>query len=394
MSESGDTPQRRRINVTTQVGEIPAGGRFNPQQFSRERTTPKPASMEDLAAAFAKAGQPAPQIRSAPDNTKRSGQAIKNTEIPEPPDPILSEREELTNVRVTGQIDSDNPFATREALPSNEIFYKYPELILAPLEVPQYAQLYKARKENDESALIDVIGAATNIDIRDLTVKDFRYLMYKLRIISSVRAPYKLSYTSIYGNRNEFSINTTNLSVKILQDVTAEEYESYLERGFTMPTMRDQEEFNGLQRRLGNTGEFLWSHAKYIAGSDVNNKITNLRELPKKLGILAADLFADIDYFANKFENYGVTESVDLTDKHFNASKAIEKLSTEIANTDQLLINQTLSVALVNNLVNRRKELVDDMARIEAEIANTGEAAPKRETIEFSIEIADFFPVI
>lgn len=403
-SNNANESPRRRISVTTEVAnDIPLlntednVNKFNPQQFSKLRLPPAPIkdktaaipektfTIEDIAAAFARAGQPAPKMRNI-------AEPPINKPAAEIPDAIPTEHDQLTNNRITTALPNDNPFASREILPSNSVFYDYPALSLAPLDVPQYARLYKARRENDESGLIDVVNAACSIDVRDLTVKDFRYLLYKLRTMSSLKAPYKLSYTSAYGNRNDFTVTSTNLQVGILQ-AKAAEYEDYLLRGFIMPTLRDQEEFNSLQRSLAIEGEFYWGYAKYVAGSDVKDKIANLQTLPLRLGILAADLFAEIDLFAKKFEDYGVTESVELLDKQFKAEPALIKLRADVANIDNML-NGTLEAGFVNSLITRREDLTTDITRIETELANKGEAAPKRETIEFSIAIADFFPAV
>lgn len=416
-NQQGDSPVRRRIHVESiqnpvtpeQLGIIredharrstpviepdnseEAPTNFNPRQdfVSRQRPNPNPpnrnkseVSMEDVAAAFAKAGQPV-RFNNPINKTNKAN----NLPLNELPDDDLPSPDEIMNEYRIHQSISDNPLAFREALPSNEVFYQHPALELRPFEVPEYAKLYRARSENDEGILVDTVDAVCSIDVRNLTVKDFRYLLYKLRTNSSLKAPYKLSYTSAYGNRCEYTLNNTNLDVKVLES-TAEEYAGWQAQGLTMPTLRDIEEYNAMSKRLGKEGEFLWSRAKYVKGRNVVDKINNLQKMPPDF------LFTEIEQFAAKFEAYGVTESVQLLDNKFEPKAALQKLRDDLAKIDSILENQSVAAVLADSLFTQRGVLVDDINRIERELQTTGEAAPKRETITFSIEIADFFPTL
>jgi hypothetical protein len=362
---------------------------FTRQQVNNSpRQPPRPSStdnnettMEDVAAAFARAGQPVSFRKSPPASTPAAN--LSPTQLA---DNLPSPDDVMHSYRIEKSLGG-NPLSFREALPSNEVFYQHSALELRPFEVPEYAKLYRAREENDEGILFDTVDTVCSVDVRDLTIKDFRYLLYKLRINSSLKAPYKLSYTSAYGNRCEYTVNNTNLAVKVLEE-TAEEYAEWQAQGLTMPTLRDIEEYNGLNKRLGKEGEFLWSRAKYITGRNVEDKIAKLQKLPPDF------LFTEIEQFAAKFEAYGVTESVQLQDNKFVPQEALQKLRLELARIDSILENQSVAVALANSLFAQRGVLTDDINRIEHELTTTGEAAPRSETITFSIEIADFFPTL
>jgi hypothetical protein len=355
--------------------------RFDPRTSTRPVINPTKPNLDDVAAAFAAAGQPM-QVKKVITNNSGGSNPPEFTR-----NRVVAPEVALNNPRIEQPI-SGNPLSFRAVLPSNEVFYQHQQLELRPLEVPEYAKLYRARAENDESLLIDTIDAVCSIDVRNLTPKDFRYLMYQIRINSALKSPYELSYTSIYGNRCKFTVNNTTLTTKVL-DATPEEYAEWQTKGLAMPTVRDLEEYNIIKSRLiGAEGEFLWSKAKYLRdGKNVEDKIRRLKAIPPNF------IFEEIEQFAKRFEDYGVIESVQLEDNQFNPELALSKLHTDLRLLERSLHNQSLSPTTVELMLERQTNLLAEINRLSAAI-DAGEAAPLRETIPFSIEIADFFPTI
>jgi len=409
-------PERRRIRVQhsgvinpaelAQVRQDHAASLNNPPRENPNQAPvdnpPEPRALDisELQAAFAKAGQAAPKFNrpTAPETareklpTAREELLSSTAETPVSELPSsgnsLQTATELHQHRVNGNI-APGRFTVREILPSNGVFYNYPELAIRPLSVPDYAKLYRARAETDETLFIDTIaGCVSGVDVRDLSLKDFRYLLYKIRLISTLKSPYQLSYTSMYGNRCTYTVTSTSLDVKILA-ATAEEYQAWQQRGFNIPTLRDYEEYNSMAVKLSQEDDWLWSRAKYIQGSSVEDKIRRLKqEFDPDI------LFTDLEEFVRKFEEYGVTESVELADNKFNAQEALKKLREDLRRIDLVLEAPTLPPATADGLLTRRSDVAEEIRRLETELANTGEATPKRETITFSLEIADFFPVL
>lgn len=385
-------PTRPQMRMPPRPGEPPAPTPNAPQNNPREN--PQAASVEDVVGALRRAGQKAAIIRDNAESA-RSGQVLQQAqteqeriELPEQ----IAPPQRQNNLRVLEPIDPNDPFASRESLPSNGVFYHIDDLTIAPLSVPAYAMLYKARRENNESGLIDVLCSACNVDLRELSLRDFRYLMYKIRILSSLKAPYNLTYTSLYGNRNSFSINDT-MAVKLLE-VDPEEYTRAQARGLVIPSLRDFEEFNSQRERLGDEGDFYWPRAQYCQGDSVEEKIHTLKTRSRQLGIRPADFLVEIDEFAAKFDDYGVIESVELADKLFEPQKAIEYFTNLLSDLDSILLSGAIDAGRFEQLTERRDSLRTELQRIQTELSNTGEAAPMRETILFSIEIADFFPIV
>jgi hypothetical protein len=403
------------MDITRADTEASAISTFNPRDINRitppNRQMPPPIpnpipapttqpappdaqekTMEDVMAAFAKAGQKATIISgpNRPVNPPINPEEDLGTTIAAPEE--LTDEIGLRNVRVEGAIEDTAENSFRVDLPSNGVFYNFNSIMVRPFDVPELAKLYRARQQRSQTLLIDCVAlVCEGIDVRDLTPRDFRYILYQLRINSFLRSPYRLTFTSFYGNRNEFTITESNLDVKLLQ-ASPEEYAEWQARGLSMFTVRDQEEYDNSRQRLGEDAEFYWSRAKYCPGANVAEKIKSFHKICKEHGI--DFMFHEIEQFNRKFEDYGVTETVELTDQHFNAQVALERLNAEILATGSLLRDTTLAVSVADAALERINLLQTEVNRINQEILTSGEATPRRETIEFSIEVADFFPSI
>jgi len=380
-------PPTNPNRIVPQVRQIPPNTPPPPTMQTPTKT------MDDVMAAFAKAGQKATIISDAPNkpvNPEIERDDLNNTTAV--PEGAGLADAHLNNLRVDEPFDNIDSNSFRVDLPSNGVFYDSGAIQIRPFDVPELAKLYRARQQRSQTLLIDCVDSVCDgIDVRNLTPRDFRYILYQLRINSFLRSPYRLSFTSFYGNRNEFTITESNLDVKLLQ-ATQEEYDEWRERGLVMFTVRDQEEYDNSRQKLGEDAEFYWSRAKYCPGNNVADKIKNFRKICKEHGI--DFMFHEVEEFNRKFEDYGVTETVELSDQHFDAKVALERLNAEVMATGALLRDTTLAVSVADAALERINLLQTDINRINTEILTSGEATPRRETIEFSIEVADFFPSI
>jgi hypothetical protein len=371
---SGDDAEMFEDNAPIQFNPRKMGASPIPEM---EMPQGKPtATMEDVTAAFARAGQ---KMKVEPQRRPRIN---PTPQVQESPPEV-----EFNTHRVTKPIGKIED-GYRVFLPSNNIFYEYPDLEMRQFDVPDLAVLFRAREEQDETLLIDAVAGTASVDVRDLTPADFRYLLYQHRLHDYLAHPYELTYTSFYGNRNTVTITKTNLRINMLK-ATKEEYAEALAKGLCIMTVRDQEEFNSLKPTLGPDADFYWSYAKHLQGETVRDKIDKIKS--KK--VTPDFLFGEVVPFGKKFDDYGVIETIEIQDEKFDAEKAIAKLATEITEATAVLNNSAISVAVADRIFARIGVMQTELDRINTEL-QTGEAAPKSETISFSIEIADFFPVI
>ena len=339
------------------------------------------------------------------EKLQNAGQEVNVSTLPPPPNaplpppikkpsfsaPVI-ERPDVTAKsfapRITNSVEKNlGKHAERVTFPSNGIFYPFTDATTRTFDVPDFAKIYKANTAKKDYMIIDIISNCLSVDARDLTQKDFRYLMYYQRINSFVRNPYKLTWQSFYGNENVITINNSTLDIVEL-DASREEYNEWLERGFCMPTVRDLEEFDNCKKDLDDEQLFYWTRAKYLRGENLAEKIAIAQTLDPDT------FFVDTDAFVSKFEKYGVTEYIEVADEKFEAKKALEKLKAYVTENSQILSNQALSANLAEQILARLTATHEEIKRIEDSISNTGEAAPQRETISFSITLTDFFSVV
>jgi hypothetical protein len=386
---------KRKIQVVTQtIGEATANEvkSFREQAKQSAATSAEPPahhSLESIAKIFADAGQPFTVSEKHDPSAKKVPQPLKaRAPVVSQPDPIEEKTETETaksfDPRITSEIDQNlGEHAERLQLASNCIFYNFTDVTVRPFGLPDFTKIEKANRTKNETMIIDIVSGALDVDARDLTQKDFRNLMYHLRIVSFVRNPYRLSWTSIYGNVNVITLNKTTLKIKEL-NATREEYQEWVARGFCMPTMRDLEEYDGLEDSLDEDDKTRWIRAKYLVGNGFREKMARSHTLTPD------EYYVDIKEFAQKFEDYGVIEYAEATDQHFNAEAALETLQGYLTTTEamlQIYHGEEEQVEWNLKLIGLREEI----ARI---ASNPGEAAPKRETVEFSISLTDFFSVL
>lgn len=277
----------------------------------------------------------------------------------------------------------------RVELPSRGVFY--PSAIFCrPLSPREVMHLASIRRSEDQSMLFDVLNnCVQNFDLRDLTLADFNFFFYWLRLNTFPSKPIKIRYISKYGNENQVEIAATNLSVTTL-DITAEDYAKWCEKGFVAPSLRDGEEFN---REIAKYSEqekatltYAFSYAQFLQGDTIAEKL-------EKYYQLSTETMFEIIEFSEIFK-YGVEEQVDVFDAKFNTQDAIAKLKADLADFEELDTTEIVNPVALQRLRAVQQEIRDDLDRImrESETSNTGEAAPSSETITFQLNVEDFFP--
>lgn len=274
---------------------------------------------------------------------------------------------------------STNPMDERYErleLPSRCIFYDFDEIFIRRLTVIELGKIYRSITESNYSMFIDTIGNTINQKARDLTVADWYFVLYWLRLHSYPKSPFIVEWTSKYGNKNTHTVKTTNLEIKSIE-TPIEELQVYLDKGLTSPTVKDMEILQGGE--LSKEKEFMFSKAQYLSGNTVKEKLEKLEKIDD-LSILE-----DINEFSAKIE-HGVIETVTLTDNKFEPIKAVEHLKN-VSNQIKLRAKEIGSTLMLDQALDMDKEVEE----IESSIKQGNIYLPKPEIRDFSINAKDFF---
>lgn len=113
--------------------------------------------------------------------------------------------------------DSDSNYVSID-LPSNFSLYKFDTLSIRPFRIPDIKKLYRARQESSQRMLGQAIGAAIDRNPFKMTVGDFYFLMYWLRINSFDKAPYEIKWTCGHPEHVD-KVNDGTLAYETLKNV-------------------------------------------------------------------------------------------------------------------------------------------------------------------------------
>jgi uncharacterized protein YqfB (UPF0267 family) len=287
----------------------------------------------------------------------------------------------------------------RVDFPSNLVPYPgINDIYLRSFTVPVLEQIYDAIEARNHTAYIDAMSKCISMDIRDLTVPDWIYAQYWIRISSFTRSPYTIRWTSKYGNEHATSVKLTDLKTVIL-DMQPEEYNEWVKKGFSFPTLRESEFMILNEDEESPDNNWVVQNAQYLylapdfEGDRMKEKIRLFRERGD------VEFLTDIQDFAARTE-HGVVESIKLRDEKFDAVKAKEFL---IHSANQL---RTLAKAGADNenmdldntagiiaLAEKAEEYETEAAAIQTAIDAGETYQPEEEVVVLrSIQPTDMFP--
>ena len=187
-------------------------------------------------------------------------------------------------------------------LPSQGIFYpnKKKHIIVNLLKIKHVEMLYTVVNNPDEyekyERLVAVINsciASEDIDAYSLTVDDFKYILYWLRINSFPRSPQAVSWEQ-NGKIENRIINESNLDLVILNESKKPLY-AFLDYE------RTQDRIFAL-REKANLNDYIRDNFSFISGKNSEEKLENFRKLP-------VDYIIDIKMHRKTFF-HGLNESV------------------------------------------------------------------------------------
>lgn len=338
-----------RIQESKEYTELPG---FSPKP-KKEAAPPMPSAREAFEAQQRRVIQPPlppPGFKPPPEPE------------PEPEPPPVNHHPRY----VTEPQEQDTRY-TRVSVPSNCVFYDFDDIQVRPFEVDDLAKLSRAQLESKTTILIDVIDGVVNQDVRDLTIGDFYYLLYLIRIWSYPKTPLNLTWTSKYGNRNQYEVTRSNIVVDECH-MDRDVWYSWQERGFCVPTVRDLEVFQN--ENLAPEFQWKYQRAQYLQGTSVEDKVAKLTEF-RTLGILE-----DIREFTALI-NHGVVETVEVRDAFFDPRAWLARLQEMLADTK----DRSLEF-----------EIRRQIRELEARLRKGELVVPDVETIRISINLLAFFP--
>jgi hypothetical protein len=279
----------------------------------------------------------------------------------------------------------------RLGIPSTCIPYDFADINFRKFDPFDLAKLHRARVEQSDPLMLDVLDGTIDQDARDLSVGDFNFLMYRQRLDSYLHSPFKINYKSRYGNDCEVILNDSNLKI-IKLEMSQEEYDDWKAQGLVIPTMRDWE--LAQVNKLDVEQTWLWGRAQYLYVPLTGDPKQNLFE--EKITLLQENGTEGLERIRDYSERikHGVEETVDVTDNKFEPKTAIEYLrqrSTELRQAAEVFSSADIAVM---QLIVQSNELSDEADLIEATIAKNETYKPRGEQIPLSIDLLSFFPQI
>lgn len=280
-------------------------------------------------------------------------------------------------------------------LPSRCLFYNWSTIEIRRLTFDDLMLLNRALQRSDTTLLIDALGNTITQDIRELTIPDFRYVMFWHRLNSYIKSPYRVNYTSKYGNKIEVEITKSTLEEKKL-DLPLERLAEWKAKGMDVPRMRDVEVVETAV--LDDDQRFAHDRAQWLSLNGLEERVEELRaskdEVPtitariEKLASLSLETLEDIRDFRSEVGDYGVVEKVKVTDNKFKPEVWIESLKSELSTLESTLASLGNKDSLAASIDIIRAEITS----MENRIANGEIIKPDEEEVTLSFNAWSLFP--
>jgi hypothetical protein len=242
--------------------------------------------------------------------------------------------------------------------------------------------LNRARKSgNNFSVLADVFDATIDQNIRLLCGPDFQYVLYWHRLNSFSKTPFRMYYTTKYGNRNEYTINKSNLKVEPLK-LDEEEFQNLVSQNpFQIPTVSDAEIL--LTGKLTEDQYWAFERAQYLAPDTSLPLSKQSQDRIARLEAGGIEMLENIREFREKVGNFGVVEKVWITDYKFNPETYLANLRKSLDEVKKQ--DNELSQEVADGL---EKELL----ALEEKYTSGQAIGPEEEEVTMNFSAWDMFP--
>ncbi len=306
--------------------------------------------------------------------------------------PKVDHRVEVDNLEDIKYVkaQSKNPNNIRESLPSHCLPYDFDDIEIRQFKARDLSKIYRSAIDENFSLIVDAIGATVNIDIRQLTMGDFTFLMYWHRINSYPKSPYIIEWTSRYGNANKYTVNGTNLIINEMK-LTQLEFDTYSGMGLCLPTVKDLEVLQTI--RLTPDQQYIYNLAQFIKGDSIKEKIEIL------------DSFEDLSIqeyikeFREKTE-HGVIETVKVIDNNFDLNISIANIQKQQDNQlimfksrfKQNMQESELIRLFQLNMTPQQKDLFEELEIMRYHLEQGKTYLPREEELTLTVNALSFFP--
>lgn len=296
--------------------------------------------------------------------------------------------------RFVVELPDRDPSYQRITLLSGFIFYPFKDCQIRKINLPIHKKIMQAQKKRDLSLLIDAIGLTLSdgVDIRDLAMPDFYFILYWHRWNSYTTTPFNVTWTSKYGNRNIYRIVESSIKFKA-PTITEERYAEWQQQGYCIPTVRDMEIFE--REELTEDESWIFERAQFFVGIPDEKGIVSIESKIKAFGEKCADSIDALAKLADfKAEcEFGMNEYIEITDAKFDPTAWMKILFQQAS----LLKEQAEERQEVNPSEFVRLSLEAENAKVEAESIATRlerqeEVLPDVERVMLNIGALEFFP--
>lgn len=378
---------RQNATVTNNQGRPQIGATFDPSSSPQELLSQRQKLLSQRKKVLEgenieKYNGPAVPFQHNADTKAINAQEIINNGGNYPADPPVK------------PIDEDPPFASIEDLPdgfrrvnppSGCIFYDFDSIGIRVLTPEEAILVTGACQSNDIIGLHDVLNATITRNIRDLWWTDYLYVIFWHRLFSYAKLPYKITWTSIYGNERSDEINATHLTNTTLK-ITKEQWQEYKALGFAPTTVSTAEELLTYDFKDNNEKFRKWLRAQYLQGNTIDEKLSNLKKLDMESLIKLKE-------FTVAINDIGMQEFIRVCDvdlnKRWDESLLYLQKQWQVINimTEE---NSGFDDSERANLLKTGERIKNELVRLSN--SKPGEAEPLLETIKLSINELTFLP--
>ena len=216
-----------------------------------------------------------------------------------------------------------------------------------PFNIKILASVSEAMISKSTDILLEALQPTLNYDIKSLTIADYYYLMYWLRLNSYPNSPLFVEWTSRYGNKQSTRVDMKSFEVTELK-MTKQEYLQWISKGFCFPTMRD---FVYQQNsELKESEKWMVSYAQYIVAADNKADDKYMKRKIQAFEDMGVDAITEVTKFSEHM-THGVVEQVTTRDEKFDIDAAISFISNEIEELTKL-VNITLEKGDQEDILN------------------------------------------
>ena len=271
-------------------------------------------------------------------------------------------------------------------LPSKFLPYSFSHIFIRKMKVGDWISLTNAVKHKNITLFLDALDPTLSIPIRDLTYPDFVWFAYWQRLNSFPKKPLNITWISKYGNENTLEVTNSLIKTNEL-NITLEDYEEKIIKvGYKIPTVRDYEV--SMSNMLSEEDLNLFNYSQYLQMDQykslkdyIENSVKHSIDKLKEGDISITDNIENI----KKLINFGVIESVEVTDPQYSVDKFIERVGTSIEVLKKEKDQDEAAISYMSQMKAdflRRKEAGEDLSK------------PIPDTVQLGFSPWGFFPGI